>query len=193
MTSEVTPIPIGGLPISGPLVRPIAYDELPIDLAERLAPRVRRLGYLGAFFAFASHQPTALSAFYEFTEALKAALPDNLTETVALAASAHLGNAYEAAQHRSLARSLGLSAAWISAAATGRPEDTLCSEESVVRQLTIDVLTRRGRGARPAFQATVDQIGDEQAIAVLLLIGRYAAHGLIANTLDLTSPVASAR
>jgi hypothetical protein len=34
-------------------------------------------------------------------------------------------------------------------------------------------------------------LGEEQAVAVLLLIGRYAAHGFVSNSLALTAPVPS--
>lgn len=55
-----------------------------------------------ASLGLAGHQPAALSAFYEFTEALKAALPPEHTEVVALAAATELGNGYQRCQHEQL-------------------------------------------------------------------------------------------
>lgn len=57
---------------------------------------------LREFFAVAGHQPAALLAFHELTEALKRPLSSELTEVVALTAAAELGNDYERSQHERL-------------------------------------------------------------------------------------------
>jgi alkylhydroperoxidase family enzyme len=72
-----------------------------------LGPRSDAWGYLGEFFAVAGHQPAALLAFHEFTEALKRALPPELTEVVALTTATELGNDYERSQHERLSVNLG--------------------------------------------------------------------------------------
>src|SRR5258705_837912 len=62
----------------------LSMAELDPDLAELLRPKVERLDYLGEFFQCTGHQPRALISFCTLTEDLKKALPDNLTELVAL-------------------------------------------------------------------------------------------------------------
>src|SRR5258708_29808144 len=91
----------------------LSMAELDPDLAELLRPKVERLNYLGEFFQFTGHQPRALISFYTLTEDLKKALPDNLTELVALTVATLMDNAYERVQHERLALKLGLSGAWI--------------------------------------------------------------------------------
>jgi alkylhydroperoxidase family enzyme len=123
--------------------------QLPAELAAAVQPRVRRLGYLGEFFKCAAHQPKALLSFMAFTDDLKEALADNLTEVVALSVAAWMGNAYERNQHERLCRKLGFTDDWIGA------------------------------------------VGAAQAMAILMLIGRYVTHALIVNALELGPPVPS--
>ena len=56
----------------------IEFADLPSPLAAALEPRVKRLGYLGEFFRCAAHQPRALAAFIEFTEASQEGLSQRL-------------------------------------------------------------------------------------------------------------------
>jgi ornithine cyclodeaminase len=170
-------------------VRRLDFDDLEPELREALRPKVSRLGYLGEFFAAMGHQPKALLAFHRFTEALKTALPDDLTEVVALTCATLAGNDYERSQHERLSLTLGMSPDWI-AAACG--EDTGLDE----RQRSVQALARaamgdHGHGAASAFAATVDVLGESQAVAALLLVGRYAAHAVVSNTLELRAPVPS--
>src|SRR5579884_2613874 len=97
-------------------IKRLSYDDLEPSLRETLRPKVERLGYLGEFFAVGGHQPVATRLFQEFTEALKASLPSELTESVALGVASTLGNAYEQAQHEQLSSKLGFSDEWIAAA-----------------------------------------------------------------------------
>ena len=80
----------------------LEMEELPAELAAALQPRVRRLGYLGEFFKCAAHQPKALLSFMALTDDLKEALPDQLTEVVALSVAGWMGNTYERNQHERL-------------------------------------------------------------------------------------------
>src|SRR5512143_1851057 len=96
-------------------------DQLPPPLAAALRPRVERLGYLGEFFQCAANVPDALLAFQQLTEALKAALPDRVTEVVALTVATRLGNDYERYQHERLCRTLGFDDGWIRAVEYGAP------------------------------------------------------------------------
>src|SRR5713226_9846747 len=91
----------------------LAMTELDPDLAELLRPKVERLNYLGEFFQCTGQQPRALMSFYMLTEDLKEALPDNLTELVALTIAAKMKNAYERVQHERLALKLGFNEAWV--------------------------------------------------------------------------------
>ena len=85
----------------------LSASEMPADLAAFLAPRMKRLGYLGEFFQCTAHQPEALLSFLQFTEHLKHALPDNLTEVTVLSVATVMDNAYERIQHERLALKLG--------------------------------------------------------------------------------------
>ena len=162
-----------------------------------LRPRVERLGYLGEFFRCAAHQPAALMSFMAFTEDLKRALPDRITEVVALTVSTELGNAYERHQHERLSMKLGLGEAWIRAVEAlagvelARPLDELSDTDRHVQALTLAAIRRHGHNTSHELDEVVAAIGHEQAIAVLMLIGRYVTHALIVNALELRPPVAS--
>jgi alkylhydroperoxidase family enzyme len=174
-------------------LRRLDYEQLDASLREALAPKVQRLGYLGEFFAVAGHQPAALLAFHDFTEALKRALPAELTEVVALTAAVELGNDYERCQHERLSTSLGFGRAWIAATEGREGSDPSClsAEARCTRNLVLAVLADRGHGAGAQVNGAVEQLGEEQTVAVLLLIGRFVAHGFISNSTGLTAPVPS--
>ncbi len=171
-------------------IRRLGYEELDPGLRQALGAKVERLGYLGEFFAVAGHQPAATTAFQAFTEALKTALPPELSEVVALCVASRLDNAYEQTQHEQLSSKLGFSRAWIEAAA-GRGDDAPLSEAArTARDLAVDVVAGYGRGAAGALGRAVDVLGEQQAVAVLLTVGRYVAHAVVSNTLQLRAPVA---
>ncbi|MDA8312235.1 MAG: carboxymuconolactone decarboxylase family protein [Actinomycetota bacterium] len=170
-------------------IRRLRFDELAPVLQDVLRAKVERLGYLGEFFAVGGHQPEATAAFQSFTEALKHALPAELTEVVALTVASVLGNGYEQSQHERLARTLGFSEGWI-AAAVGRGDPTaLSARAGVARQLALAVVDRYGHEAAGELERAVDELGEEAAVGVLLTVGRYVAHALVANTLELVAPV----
>ena len=126
-------------------------------LAELLRPRVERLGYLGEFFQCAAHQPHALMSFMTFTEDLQRALPDNLTEVVALTVAGLMGNAYERIQHERLSLKLGFGEPWvrdvISLKADG--QSALTEEELLVQNLVLAVVIRRGHDTRAELEAVI--------------------------------------
>jgi len=171
----------------------LSAEDLPVDVARRLQPRIERLGYLGEFFRCAAHQPAALISFMAFTDDLKRALPDRLTETVALTVATELENAYEQYQHERLCLKLEFGEAWVRAIETRDPSGTaaLTADERAVQVLTLAVVRRSGKRSAAEVEALVQAIGHEQAIAVLMLIGRYVTHALIVNALDLAPPVPS--
>ena len=59
------------------------------------------------------------------------------------------------------------------------------------RQLAASVVQGYGRGAAGDLAHAVDVLGEEHAVGVLLTVGRYIAHAVISNTLELKAPVAS--
>lgn len=171
----------------------LEMSALDPKLAEALGPRVKRLGYLGEFFKCAGHQPRSLLAFLEFTEALKDALPDNLTEIVVFSVACSAQNAYERHQHERLCEKLGFSRAWITAAMQLAPDSApeLSDVERALQRLALAALKNYGRGVRAELEAAIALIGHEQAMAVLMLIGRYVTHAIVVNALELEPPVPS--
>lgn len=175
-------------------IPPIGYAELAGPLAAAFSARVERLGYLGEFFQRAAHQPAALLAFHQFTEACKDALGPRLTELVALTASVRLGNEYERNQHERLSVRRGQSRDWVSAveqldpaAFDGLLDDQDCQAQDVV----LAVLRDHGHASQPVIEAYASRYGAPEAIALLLLVGRYLAHSTVVNSLELQAPVPS--
>ena len=171
----------------------LSITDLDPDLAELLRPKVERLNYLGEFFQCTGHQPRALISFYTLTEDLKKALPDNLTELVALTIAAKMNNAYERVQHERLSLKLGLSEAWVREVVSllSNREGNLSETELVVRKFVLAVIERGGHETGAELEEVVKAIGHEKGIGVLMLIGRYVMHALIANCLALKPPVTS--
>jgi len=110
---------------------------------------------------------------------------------VALTVSTELDNAYERHQHERLCLKLGLDEAWIRAVEARDSRQPLSDTDRCVQDLTLAVLRRHGKNTTGELEALVKAIGHEQAIAVLMLIGRYVTHALMANALDLAPPVPS--
>jgi alkylhydroperoxidase family enzyme len=164
-------------------------EEMLPELSAFLAPRVQRLGYLGEFFQCTAHQPEALLSFLEFTEHLKHALPDRLTEVVVLSVAVMLKSDYERIQHERLCVKLGFDPEWIDAVESlcGKAP-TLTREEQVVQQFTLVAVQRNGHDTVCELESMIDVIGVERAIAVMMLIGRYISHSLIVNSLNLSPP-----
>lgn len=171
-------------------IRRLSYDELDPPLQDVLRAKVERLGYLGEFFAVAGHQPAATTAFQNFTEALKAALPPELTEAVALTVASMLDNQYEQSQHERLARTFGFSVAWIEAALGKGDPGELSQGARAARDLARAMVEGYGRGASPQLEHAVGVLGEEHAVGLLLTVGRYVAHAVVSNTLELKAPVA---
>ncbi len=170
-------------------IRRLGFDELDPELQQVLRAKVDRLGYLGEFFSVGGHQPAATAAFQRFTEALKEALPSELTEVVALSVASALGNAYEQVQHERLARTLGFPVEWIAASVGRGPASALSEPARAARRLALSVVDGYGRAAAEDLARTVDVVGEDHAVGILLTVGRYVAHAVIANTLELAAPV----
>src|SRR5919202_1388955 len=128
------------------LIPRLSYAELDPALAEALRPKVERLGYLGEFFQCAAHQPQALLSFHRLTDDLKEALPDNLTELVALTVATLMNNAYERVQHERLALKLGFTEAWVREVVSLKAAGggALSEAERLTQRLAVAVVERRG-------------------------------------------------
>lgn len=172
----------------------LGLDQMDAELAEMLRPRVERLGYLGEFFQCTANSPEPLKHFYRLTESLKKALPDRLTEVVALTVAAQAQNNYERVQHERLSLKLGFGEPWVRDVLRRHPrasDSSLTEAEGAVQELTLAVLKNHGRGVSTECESVIAAIGPAQAIAVLILIGRYVTHAQIVNALELEPPVAS--
>lgn len=175
------------------LVPRLEFDQLEPKLKAQLEARVTRLGYLGEFFKCAGHAPDVLRHFMAMTEALKDALPDRLTEVGALTVACVMGNDYERNQHERLSRSLGFGHDWVRAVNALKPDASplLSDAEKRVQQYVLAALKRNGIGVDAEFAAMGKAIGPAQAMAVVMLTGRYVTHALAVNTLGLKPPVPS--
>jgi len=174
------------------LIPRLSTEEMTPELRASLEPRIERLGYLGEFFQCAAHQPQALMSFMTLTEALKRALPDNLTEVVALSVASLMENAYERIQHERLSLMLGFKKEWVREVISLKADVVEMSAlELLIQKLALGVVNRGGRDTASELEAVIKLIGHEQAVAVLMLIGRYVTHALIVNCLGLTPPVSS--
>ena len=122
-----------------------AQDLIP-ELREMLGPKIDRLGYLGEFFQCTAHQPQVLMSFITLTEELKQALPNHLTEVVALSVAALLKNDYERVQHERLSLKLGFGEPWVRDVLSLKPEgrSSLGQEDRLVHKLVIAVISKNG-------------------------------------------------
>ncbi len=178
--------------MSGRIPR-LEFEELNPGLAGMLRPRVERLGYLGEFFKCVAHQPQALISFMQLTEDLKNALPDRLTEVVSLTVATAYDNAYERIQHERLSLKLGFGERWVRSVIALKADGSggMSEAEILAQKLTLAVIERRGHNTEAELDAVIETIGYEQAVAILMLIGRYVTHALIVNSLNLPPPVPS--
>jgi len=172
----------------------LEFHELPPELTERLDARVQRLGYLGEFFRCAAHEPAALAAFIDFTETSKDSLDDRQVELIALTVAGWTRNAYERHQHERLSVRLGFGRAWVAEVGKLAPSDAglaLSDDDRALQELVLSVLETNGKGSGALFERWSTKFSPQEAMAVLMVIGRYMVHGLIVNVLELTPPVPS--
>ena len=162
-------------------------------LAEYLAPRVKRLGYLGEWFRCAGHAPEVLLAFLRFTDALKEALPARVSEVIVLTVATVQRNAYECNQHERLSVRSGYGRAWVTEVEALAPESStlLSPAERAAQRYALAALANDVAPARASFDALSAHFNPGEAIALLMLVGRYWTHALGVNTLDLAPPVPS--
>ena len=60
-----------------------------------------------------------------------------------------------------------------------------------MQRIALVLLERDWEASREIFDRLIDSIGHEQALAVLMLVGRYSVHAMTVNTLALDPPVPS--
>jgi hypothetical protein len=53
------------------------------------------------------------------------------------------------------------------------------------------MVDRHGHGTNAELEEVIKDVGHKAAVAILMLIGRYVMHALIANSLELEPPVSS--
>ncbi len=175
------------------LIPRLEFDDLDEGLAQALAPKYERLGYLGEFFKCMGHQPQGLRAFIDFTEIGKGALPDKLVELIALSVATKLKNDYERNQHERLSVRLGFGRDWVAAVEELAPDRAkgLDDTERLVQRYVIEAVERHGRDTTAVLEPMIEALGHEQAVAALMVIGRYVTHALIVNSLAIAPPVPS--
>ena len=124
-------------------------------IAEMLKPRVERLKYLGEFFKCTAHVPDVLYHFSQMTEALKEALPDRLTEVVALTVACTMDNAYELHQHERLSVRLGFGEDWVRAVERCAP-DADASPMADIERVTAAAFGQRRKMLRTALKTATE-------------------------------------
>lgn len=163
------------------------------DLAAYLTPRVERLRYLGELFKCVGHAPDVMLHFMHFTDALKHALPDRLTELGALTVASYMENRYERHQHERLSAKLGFPPSWI--AQVNRLDPAAATElsdvEKAAQTYALKALRTRALDAQAEFDTLAGLQTPAEAIAFMMLIGRYVTHAIAVNTLRLEPPVPS--
>jgi hypothetical protein len=100
-----------------------------------------------------------------------------------------MDNEYERVQHERLVLKVGFAQSWLEVVCIGAAgHRTLSADEQLIQQLAISATSRGGRSCGPELDAVIHAIGPRQALAVLMLVGRYVCHALIANALALAPP-----
>jgi hypothetical protein len=176
-----------------PTIARLELQDMREDLRRYLTPRVERLKYLGELFKCAGHAPGVLLSFMHFTDELKKALPDALTEVAVLTTASLMSNNYERNQHERLCIRLGYSAEWIAEVELLEPDAAtrMTAEERAVQRYVIAAVETRALNVHREFARVLELLGASHSIALVMLVGRYITHALTVNTLELAPPVPS--
>jgi len=174
-------------------IKRLEMDELQSELRECLRPRVERLRYLGEFFKCMGHQPQALRAFIEFTEAAKQPLPKKIVEVIALTVAVSEHNAYERNQHERLSVRLSFGKEWIEAVERLDPDNAPLMQEAerAVQRYVLAVTRSTGTSCAESLERVIDVLGSDLAVAVMMVVGRYVMHTIVVKSLRLAAPVPS--
>lgn len=168
-------------------------DQMAPELAAYLAPRVARLGYLGEWFRCAGNSPDVLLPFLHFTDALKDALPMNVSEAIVLTVATLLDNAYERHQHERLSVRSGFSRDWVAQVERLEPgaAGVMRAEERAAQRYAIAAIGGDRDAMRRRFAELAEHFTAAEGMAIVLLVGRYWTHALGVSTLGLAPPVPS--
>jgi len=171
----------------------LSFEQLPRPIADALAAKLERLGYLGEFFAATAHQPAALKAFIDFTDLSKGELDMRLVELIALSVATLKDVAYEKHQHERLAYRLGYGREWVAAVERLTPDHAqeLNDDERAVQRFVIAATRADGVGTAPLLDEVVARLGVAAAVAVLFVMARYISHAVLVNCLNIGAPVGS--
>ncbi len=171
----------------------LELEQMPADLQDYLGPRVKRLKYLGELFKCAANTPAVLLSFMHFTDALKDSLPDSLTEAAVLTTATMMHNAYERNQHERLSVRLGYGREWVAEVEKLSPDSAvlMSGPERAVQRYVIAAIETRGTNVQAEFDVMAKLVTPGEAVAIVMLVGRYITHALVVNTLQLKPPVPS--
>ena len=171
----------------------LEMETMPPALQRYLEPRVKRLEYLGELFKCAAHCPEVLLSFMRFTDALKDALPDKLTETAVLTTATLMKNPYERNQHERLCVRLGFGREWVAEVEKLDPDGARMMDDSerAVQRYVMAAIRSHGLECGTQFEALAGLLTPGEAMTIPLLVGRYMTHALTVNTLGLAPPVPS--
>lgn len=171
----------------------LTFDELPPSVADRLRAKYERLGYLGEFFARTAHQEDALNAFIDFTDLSKGSLDMRIVELVAVTVATMKNADYEKNQHERLSVKLGFGKDWVHDVERLQPEQAanFSATEKIVQRYVIDAVRQEGTDVTEQLDRVIDEIGFENAVAVMFVVARYVAHALLVKSMSIESPVPS--
>ena len=171
----------------------LSFEQLPDKIASQLQAKYERLGYLGEFFARSAHQPDALAAFNEFTDAAKGALDLKIVELIALTVATMKAVDYEKNQHERLSVRKGYGRDWVEELERMDPENDndFSPEERLVQRFVIDAVNNDGKAVTSQLDAVIETFGFENAIAIMMVMARYTTHALLVNCMNIPAPVPS--
>jgi hypothetical protein len=112
---------------------------------------------------------------------------------VSLSVAQLMDNGYERVQHERLSLKLGFSEDWVREvlSLSSNGHGALSKQELLVQRLAIAAIDRKGHDVVQELEPVVQSLGPAMTIAILMLIGRYVSHAMIANALNLAPPVPS--
>ena len=125
-------------------------------------------------FRMMAHAPALMPGIMELTGAVlyRAKLDPVLRELVILRVGNLCGSSYEVAQHRKIARAIGLTQAKIDGTAREADPALYAGNELLVLRMTEQVV-RKVKADDALFAATVAALGHELTMELLIVIGLY--------------------
>ena len=116
-----------------------------------------------------------------------------VSEAIVLTVATAKANHYERNQHERLLLRSGMSRAWVSEVEALAPEQStlMTPAERAAQRYVLAALSDDATLRSETFDALADHFNPGEAIAILMLVGRYWTHTLGVDTLDLVPPVPS--